>query len=84
MSQQWKGIKQRYYRKLNTLSFCRPVLLSGNFQSEYVAAGEIFTQRYYRNVYALSPCGPVLLSGKVQSEHVATGERVQTRTLSEN
>jgi len=32
--------KQRYYRKLNTLRLCRPVLLSGNVQSEHVAHGE--------------------------------------------
>jgi len=40
MSQQGKGFKQRYYRNLNTLSLCRSELLSGNFQSEHVAAGE--------------------------------------------
>jgi len=34
--------KQRYYRNLNTLILCRPVLLSGILQSEHVAAGEIF------------------------------------------
>jgi len=37
MSQQWKEFKQRYYRKLNNLCLCRPVLLSGNVQSEHVA-----------------------------------------------
>jgi len=42
MSQKWKFYKQRYYRYINTLSICRPVLLYGNFQSEHVAAGEIF------------------------------------------
>jgi len=41
MSQQSKGVKQRYYRNLNNLRVCRPVLLSGNLQSEHVAAGEI-------------------------------------------
>jgi len=42
MSQQDKGFKQRYYWNVNNLSLCRPQLLSGNFQSEQVAAGEIF------------------------------------------
>jgi len=41
MSQQCKWFKQRYYRNINNLSHCRPVLLSGNFQSEHVAAVEI-------------------------------------------
>jgi len=41
LSQQWKWLKQRYYRNINNLSLCRPQLLSGNFQSEKVAAGEI-------------------------------------------
>jgi len=36
MSQQVKGLKQRYYRNINTFSLCRPVLLSGNLQSEHV------------------------------------------------
>jgi len=40
MSQQRKAFTQRYYRNINTLSFCRQVLLSGNVQSEHVAAGE--------------------------------------------
>ena len=34
--------KQRYYRNTNILSLCRPVLISGNLQSEHVAAGELF------------------------------------------
>jgi len=42
MSQQVKGFKQRYYRNLNNLSLCRPVLLSGKSQPEHVAAGESF------------------------------------------
>jgi len=33
--------KQRYYRTINTLSLCRPVLLSGNVQSEHVATREM-------------------------------------------
>jgi len=40
MSHQWKVFKQ-HYPNFNHLSFCRPVLLSGNIQSEHVAAGEI-------------------------------------------
>jgi len=40
MSQQWKVSKQRYYRTLNTLGLCRPLLLSGYVQSEHVAAVE--------------------------------------------
>jgi len=32
--------KQRYYRNINILRLSRPVLLSGNLQSEHVAAGE--------------------------------------------
>jgi len=50
MSQQGKGFKQRYYQNINNSSLYRPVLLSGNAQSEYVAAGEVFKQRYYRNI----------------------------------
>jgi len=42
MSQHWKVFKQRYYRNLNALSRCRPVLLSGNIQSQQVTAGETF------------------------------------------
>jgi len=41
MLQQWKGIKERYYRNVNNLSLCRPVLLLGNVQSDHVAAVEI-------------------------------------------
>jgi len=40
MSHQRKCFKQRYYRNMNNLSLCRPVLFSGNFQSEHVAAVE--------------------------------------------
>ena len=50
------------------------MLLSGNFQSERVAAGQIFKKRYYRNINVLSICMPVLLPGNVQSEHAAAGE----------
>jgi len=41
MSQQGKLFKQRYYWNLNNLRTSRPVLLSGNVQSEHVEAGEI-------------------------------------------
>jgi len=41
MSQKGKGFIQRYYRNIYNLSLCIAVLLSGNFQSENVAAGEI-------------------------------------------
>jgi len=42
MSQQGKSVKQRYYWNINTLSHCMPGLLSGNIQSEHVAAWEDF------------------------------------------
>ena len=76
--------KQRYYRNINTLSLCSPVLLSGNVQSDHVAAGKVFKQRYYRNINTLSLCRPVLLSGNSQSEHIAAGDVVQTTILMEN
>jgi len=41
MSKQGKSFEQRYYRNLNILSLCRLLLISGNFQSEHVAAAEI-------------------------------------------
>jgi len=40
MSQHSNGFKKRYYRYINILSLCRPVLLSGNVQSEHVAEVE--------------------------------------------
>jgi len=83
MSQQCKGLKQRYYRNTNTLSLCRPVLLSGNVQSDYVATGKVLKQRYYRNFNILSLFWLVSLSGNVQSEQIAAVESVQTRILSE-
>ena len=76
--------KQRYYRKINTLSLCSPVLLSGNVQSEHVAEVENIQIQYYRNIYILSLCRPVLLSGNVQSENIAAVEMVQTTILSEH
>jgi len=75
--------KRSYYRNINTLSLCRPVLLSGNLQSDYFAAGKVFKPRYYLKSNILSLCRPVLLSGKFQSEHVATGENAQTTILTE-
>jgi len=83
MSQQCKGLKQRYYRNTKTLSLCRPVLLSGNVQSDYVATGKVLKQRYYRNFNILSLFWLVSLSGNVQSEQIAAVESVQTRILSE-
>jgi len=38
MLQEGKEYKQRHYRNTNILRLCRPVLLSGNVQSEHVAA----------------------------------------------
>jgi len=85
MSQQGNGLKQLYYRNLNTLNLCRPLLLSGNVQTEHVAlGGKVFKQRYYRNFNTLSLCRPVLLSSKVQSEYVTAGEKVHTTILSEH
>ena len=83
MSQQRKVFKQRYYRKVNILSYRRPVLLSGNIQSEHVAAGEIDQTKILSNINTFRFRRPVLLSGNAQSEHVASGEFVQTTTLSE-
>ena len=60
MSQQGKVLKQRYYWIINNLSFCRPVLLTGNFQAEQVAAGEMVQKRYYRNFKNLGLCRPEL------------------------
>jgi len=76
--------KQRYYRNINKFKTLRPVLFSGNAQSEYFSAGEVFKERYYRNINNLSLCRPLLLSGNVQSEHVAAGEMFQTTILSEH
>ena len=57
------------------------MLLSGNFQSERVAAGEIEKKRNNRNIQILRICRPMLLSGNFQSDHVAAGESVQTTIL---
>jgi len=84
MSQKWKSFKQRYYRNTNILSLCRTVLLSGNVQSEHVAAGEYLKQRYYGNINIFRYCRSMLLSGNIQSEHVAAGEKVQRMILSDH
>ena len=84
MSQQWKVFKQLYNLKVNNLSLCSAVLLSGNLQSEHVAAVEWVQQRYYWNLKTLSYCRTVLLSGNVQYEHVAAVESVETTILSEH
>ena len=42
MKQQWKGFKKQNYRNFNHLRPYSPVLLSGNIQSEHVAAGDRF------------------------------------------
>ena len=60
------------------------MLLSGNVQSEHVAAGEMVQTKYYRNINTLSLGMPVLFSAKVQSEHVAAGESVQKMILLEH
>jgi len=83
MSQQGKVFRQQYYRNLNTLRLCRPVLLSGNFESVHVGAGEVFSQRYYRNLNNLSLCRSMLVVGNLQSKHVVAGESIQTSILSE-
>ena len=83
MSQKGKCFNQRYYRNINTLSLCRPGLLSGTNQSEHVEAGKNFKQRYYRNINNLSSCRPMLLSGNIQYEYVASEKMVQTTIISE-
>jgi len=84
MSQQGKCSNKRYYRNLNTLKLRRPVLLSGNFESEHVAAGEIVQTTIISDLTTLRLFRPVLLSGNFQSEHVSAGERVQAKILSEH
>jgi len=83
MSQQGKYFKQRYYRNINTLSFYRPVLISGNVQSEYFAAVESFQTTILSNFDILILCRPVLLSGNFQSEHVTAVKNFHTTILSE-
>jgi len=51
-----------------------PVLLSGNVQSEHVAAGERVQTTILSEHFTLRTCMPVLLSGNVQSEHVTAGK----------
>jgi len=76
--------KERYYRNFNNLRFCRPVLLTGNFQLNLSQQEKWFKQRYYRIVNDLSLCRPVLVSGNVQSENVAEVEMLQTTILTEH
>jgi len=59
------------------------VLLSGNVQSEHVAAVERVQTTIYRNLKSLSLCRPMFLSGNVQSEQVAAVEMIQRTILSE-
>jgi len=59
------------------------VLLSGNIQSENVAAGKVFKKGYYRNINNLRSCRPLLLSGNVQSEYVAARKVFKQTILSE-
>jgi len=40
MSQQGKVFKERYYRNINSLKLCTPLLISRNVQSEHVSTGE--------------------------------------------
>jgi len=60
------------------------MLLSGNIQSEHVAAGEAFKQRYYRNIENWSFCRTVLLSGNFQSEFATAVESFQTTIISDH
>jgi len=60
------------------------VILSGNFESELVAAGEIVQTTIISDLTTLSLFRPVLLSGNFQSVHVSAGERVQAKILSEH
>jgi len=83
MSQQGKAFKQRYYPKINTLSLCRPELLSSNANLIISQQGKVFKQRYYRNINKLIPCRRVLLSDNLQSYQVTAGEMVQKTILSE-
>ena len=57
MSLKGNIFNQGYYGNINTLSVCRPVLLSGDVQSEHVAAGEMVQKRYYRNINTLASVG---------------------------
>ena len=84
MLQQLRGSKQRYYRNINILSLCMPVLHSGNFQSEHVAAGKSVQITILSVIHTLSFYTPVLHSGNFQSEHVTAVELFQTTILSEH
>ena len=79
MSLRGKVFKQRYYRDINTLSICRPVLLSCNVQSEHVVAEEKLQTTILLEHFTLRLCRPVLLSGNFQSENVAAGKVFKQR-----
>jgi len=55
LSQQWKIFKKLYYRNVNNLSLCRPVILSGNAQSEHVEAGEMVQTKILSEHYHFKP-----------------------------
>jgi len=55
MTQKWKVFQQRYYRDINTLRPFRPVLLSGNVQSEKVAAEESVQKTILLEPYHFKP-----------------------------
>ena len=59
------------------------MLLSGNFQSEYIAAVERVQTTILLEHKNLILCRRVLLPGNFQSVHVAAVESVQTTILSE-
>jgi len=84
MSQRVKVSMKRCYWNINILSLCRLMLLSGNVQSEHVAAEEEFQTSILSEHLHFKPCSPVLLSANFQSEHVAAGEVVQKMILSEH
>jgi len=55
MSQQGTDFKQRYYSNIYTVSLFRPVLLSGIFESERVAAGESVQTTILSEYYQYKP-----------------------------
>jgi len=61
MSQQGKVFKQRYYRKLNTLSILGQYYYQVASNLNMPQKGKIFKKRYYRNINTLSFSRPVLL-----------------------
>ena len=81
MSQQGKGLKQRYYRNIYILRPCGKGSFQVTSNLNKSQEGKEFKQRYYRNLKILSFCRPVLLSGIVQTEDVAAGEIVHTKPI---